>query len=565
MVEIKEFLKDKQKIILVLSSFLLGVLLLELGSYNFDKFQHLVFSRHYAKESVFALVDWQTGMGLNVAEYPPLFHQLIALTSNLFSLETSGIILTAFSWVFLSYNAAKFGLEYFEYSEDFFWIFYLLIFVNAGLLKVILVYGMNTTIAGFGMGFLASRLLLYSFKDNRWFNWILFALSFALTGFIHHFSFLVFSMFFVGLTLSHFDFTLDKVFRLSVSLGLVFFILLVGLTPFITSLFEESITPQTEIPHPSRNSLTSMDSNLRHKWFYSTYTFAFIGIFFPVLLILNGKDGRRLPLYIISLFFFILSLGRTTILPKIVLGPLEHWLTYDRFGLLSSFLLTFFTVHIAIDSFSDRFKDLKKIILVVVLIVVGINFLYNCSVYRRYHYRGLFEDDTSRMRETELVSSYLKEYGSEDYRFQTLGYQQRVSKLALKTDIPTTDTEYYQAREEPWIRNSGEETIDLFSFNNALKFMEKAEEYSVKYVITFENMYENAEYQPEHLLSSLDGWERVSTTRNYGRQIAFWENPDTPPLEDKEQLYDFSWGATPLVSLAVFILLFSMDKGVKKW
>ncbi len=539
----------------ILLSLAMGLVMLSQEITSYDAYNHMFFAKHY-RESWFSLIDAQTGGGLDMSTYPPLSFQLVAILSVITGYEWSYRVFVLVFWVLLSYYSAKTFVEYLELGKYHFYFYYFFMFFSVGVLKSMFVFGQFPTIAGMAFGF-ASVRYYYNFLSHKLMRDFAIFLGFAaLTAFTHHFSLGIFGVYIVLLTLLEYKLLpnwrqLKKIIHVVVFFGFITFF---TLYPFFDSVVLGLSIPFKEISHLSRNPL--LNQLTYEQWITTTYGLSGVFIFLPLFMnkLKITLSGRRFKLYVISCAFFLFSLGRTTPVTKAVFGNLEHWLTYDRFGLMSSLIFTFIMADTVL--YILRSLDAKKMAFFTFCVLSGfviINlFILNYSL----KIFGISDDNIADKLKFQFITNFLNATES-NYRYQIFGYDGRISKLFLYTNASSLDTEYFTGQKIMWVRDEGIETINsVFFFNRSDffdKFMGKVDEYFIKYVITANGMVNNS-------------IEKYNWTLIGGESgVSIWKNPDNvSSLEnnvEKREIFNYFWGAVPLVLLISLVGLLIMRKG----
>ena len=559
----REKINSKRAVIII--SILLIFLTVFSNLHTFDQYFHMSCAEHYS-ESWFSLINPEIGTGIDLSNYPPLFHQLNAALSSIMTVKTSFSILTAFFLLLLSYNATEFLLEYFGWSQKEFWILYALIFSNIGLMKIGLTYGMATTLAGLSFGFIALRLFLGITRgEPRRLTYAMFTMSLAITGFLHHFSFLILCMLLIIISAFEINrFNRKKVVSTGISVLAAAILLVAGILPFISGLLTDSV-PQKEISHPSRNSISTYNSTQRKMWLYSSVGLSFAGFLAPLMILAGRKFGPRMvKAYLTGAFFFILGLGRTTSLPEIVFQGLAHWLTYGRFLVISALILSAPTYLIIRNFLEGAGMEITPSLTTVlfVILIISANFFLFFRTYELFHGRSYFEN-SYRDEVNSFVIPFLNQNGSENYRFQTFGYGYRTSGITLHTEIPTTDNEYYTARKIPWIMRSGQELIDKFSEKYTRKFIRNSRNLSVRYIITFNRAKFHPDYNKIMEETVGESWKKRKE-KDFGEFTGIiWEDTGVEPFHPVKDRKNYLWGTIPVFTLAAFVLITAYKQGIR--
>jgi hypothetical protein len=536
------------KVFTLLISVLFSIFLILQNFTVFDMHAHLFFSKHY-KENWFYLKDQKLSAGLDLSTYPPLAHQIIALLSFIFPLEVSYYIILIIFWVLLSYFSTKFFLSYLKVKDEKFWLTYLFIFFSSGILITIFVFGQLTTIVGLAFGFISLYYFVEFLKRNSSRNAVLFSLSLSITAFSHNLSFMLIGLFYLFIIIFEWKVFLKKLKQLILPLACATLLISIIYHPSVAREFSNSLVPSKEVPHWSRYPFISYVNF--ERWF-SIYGISVCMLTLPLFLVLSKiKEWKRfLKLYLIAIIFLLLGLGRTTPLTKMFLG-LEYWLTYERFSLVSSIVLTsFFALFIPIQvPFKNRKLNFIPIIFLILFIGINLEWLYHSHAL--FFGNPVKTSDNKREEITSYVLSFLDNVSS-NYRYQTFGYGRPIGEIYLHSKLPTLDTDYFTGRTIDWIRDSGIDEIDQTKDKNFLDtFMSYTDEYSVKYILTFNDFY--------HQYMKLYGWKLLETRSFDGKNIMIWENPnkikEISLKREEIGVFNYMWGIVPLTTLSTFLIL----------
>ena len=551
---------SKPETISVLVSLILGCLLVALGFTTFDKYTHMSFAKHY-QEGWLSLIDQRVGGGLDLSSYPPLSHQLLALFSLPFGLEAGYNILLMASWLSVSYFSSKFFTSYIGINKPKIWLTFLFVFFSSGILIVNFVFGQLTTIVGLAFGFSAlyffSEFLRKADKNpNKKLltkEILLSVIALSLCAYAHNLSFIIMAIFFGLLFILEWR-LLARNYK-AVLLFLVASAVLITpiYYPLLSSATSNSLVPAKEIPHWSRYPLENGINADRWASIFGTSIFM---VAFPVILVLAGSKDRNkyIKIYLIGIFFFLLGLGRTTPLSEIF-GPMEHWMTYERFALVSSIVFTaLFSFFLPAEPILEveigkRKLNALEILFVAMFLFIGVSLLLHAHQLFFGTQAGHYLEGRNEM--TEYVLSFLDSV-PKNYRYQTFGYGRPIGQLYLYSKLPTLDTDYYTGRTIGWLRESGIDEIDQTSSEDFLQtFMVQSQNYSVKYIITFSDYY--SKYPKAY------GWDLLEIRDFYGLQVAIWENPgsvaEVKYVEEEYGLFNYAWGILPPALLLVFLIL----------
>ena len=146
---------------------------------------------------------------------------------------------------------------------------------------------------------------------------------------------------------------------------------------------------------------------------------------------------------------------------------------------------------------------------------------------------------------------------SENVRYQTFGYGRPIGQIYFYSKLPTLDTDYFTGRTISWIRNSGCDEIDQCKNKTFIEeFLQKARNYSVKYIITFSYPY-------SEILSEFN-WTKKLEKRFDNHSVIIWENPypvqEVSFPEERLSFINYLRGVIPILSFIFFIIFLLYDK-----
>ncbi|MEW5939505.1 MAG: O-antigen ligase family protein, partial [Chloroflexota bacterium] len=503
--------------------------------WSYDAYIHIFFGDHYANDWR-SLWDARWYAGFTVVSYPPLVHQLIGLFSRLIGLDAAFALIL---WATLS----LYPLAVYSFSRVFLGpkmsglaslgaAFLPSLYLSAHIFGQ-LPFLFSTMIALFGAASLSRYLKEGGIRD------LAFTLALTSTAMAaHHATLLVQPFLFltVALPLLPRRSQTDPARGALVSRLLLFGALFAAFGLLVIWPFWEwggAQTMQVPIDHPSRHNFISDPLAI---------LLFFVPMYGPLAFLLPFAFSRHLRLLGLSLSFltlFLLGLGDTTPLPRLLFGPGWAWLTYDRFALWASLLFLPF-LGIAIFKLRRRISPLVIFgALAVASLIVGLVTafvpLQPGQVDMQEVVRFLAEDDRS------------------DYRYLTFGFGDQLALLSTLTPATTMDGSYHTARTLPVLRESGIAQIDTaLWFPNGLRALDPILQESSRYGVRW-GFVNVPQYVP---VLQRNGWEKIETLRG-GVQV--WENPKAvkpePFQPPEDPLSEFSWGTFPLLALAATLAL----------
>jgi O-antigen ligase len=546
-----------------------GVLILTAQyQFSFDAYTHMFFGDHYRLDW-WSLWEPRWYTGFSVTSYPPLVHQLIGLLGHLTGVDAAFAALLwatltayplavyAFSRVFVGRTAAGYAALGAAVTPS--------VYLAAhafGQLPTL----MATLFALFGVAALAEFL-----RHGGRLNCALALALFTVVMAAHHATLLFLPWVVAGLAIHLLLNEKMKRSTLFSRLGIFLFLAVVAglavIWPFWAWGRGQGI--QTPIDHPSRHNFFT-DSFAVVDFFLPVY--GPLMVLIPFALWMGLRQRRYSGLAIAFLPLFILGLGDTTPLPRILFRAGWEWLTYDRFAFWASLaLLPFFglamllarqrlpkylgyRIHMRFPRIQIKRRKADSwppmslgrprrwvttfifIFMALIAMIVG-------------KLSTLVPFEPAKIDMKPIVS-FLARKNHAEWRYLTFGFGDQLAYLSTLTKATTIDGSYHTARPLPELRESGIAQIDtafwtvkgLRALNPILK---KSGEHGVRW-----GFVSLAAYIP---VLKRNGWVRLTKLDN-GIQV--WENPSAvrpepaaaPPYDP---LASFSWGVFPLLSLAV--------------
>ena len=558
----------------VLLAFALHGFLILAGQYrfSFDAYIHMFFADHYR-------MDWWTlweprwYTGFSVASYPPLVHQLIGLLSPLAGLDAAFAIvlwatLSAYPLGVYAFSRAFVGRTAAGYAA-----------LGAALVSSVFLsahaFGQLPSLVATLFALFAVAALAEFLRCGGRLNFALAVALFAVVMAAHHATLLFLPWAIAGLVvhlLTHEKTSRRMLFsRLAVFLPVAALVGLMVIWPFWAWGHGQSI--QTPIDHPSRHNFLT-DSFAVVAFFLPMYGPLMALIPFALWIAYSQRRYRGLGLATF-LPLFLLGLGDTTPLPRILFRAGWEWLTYDRFAFWASLtLLPFFGVALLWARYKlpkyfglriQRFPSFRIKIrnpdswppmplgrprrwgTALVLLFMGLIALFVGML------STLMPFEPARI-DMQPIVRFLAKDDRAQWRYLTFGFGDQLAYLSTLTKATTMDGSYHTARSLPELRESGIAQIDTaYWFPNGMRaldpILQKSGEHGVRW-----GFVSLATYIP---VLKRNGWVRLTTLDN-GIQV--WENPSAvlpipaqTPAEDPFET--FSWGVFPLSSLALASLL----------
>jgi len=226
--------------------------LTKLDLQTIDYGHHISIAKWY-KENWFSLTDYKHGY-IDIGNYPPLAHQLLALFSFIAPIKIVYYIIVFIFWALTALFSSLFLLEYVSIKNLNKYLPTLFFFssLSLAIIKSIFEWGQFTTIIGFAFGFMSLYYLLVAVKTNERLFFVLFSLSLSLLFFSHHLSALIFFFFFVPFLILEFKLFFKRIRNLILFSFLSFSLIIIGNYPSLERILSSEPVPSIEIPHESR-------------------------------------------------------------------------------------------------------------------------------------------------------------------------------------------------------------------------------------------------------------------------------------------------------------------------
>lgn len=528
----------------------LPLLLMKLPLKSYDTNFHIFFASHYVHHW---FDPWNTKWyaGFSQTTYPPLPQQWIAVFSHIFGLDLAymavqliAILLLAvgvyrFAALWVSPRAASYAAlaSVFLGAESF-------LVYNAGQL--------GTTCAAP----IYLNALPFMFEWVRFGSWRSFLKAivlFAAAAAAHHAT-LLFGSFLFAIPVLALAFR-DReggervtggafLFRtLSIAVVTIAAIVVV-LLPFWIALIHYPVT-QTPIPHPSRaNYLLSPQYGV--NYFIVPYGALILAL--PFIFVRGAAVPRLRPLLLGFWVAFMLGLGGTTPVGPILLGRAFEVLTMERFSYWASLLALPFVGLLATELI-DRFR-LRAAVPLAVLAAATCALAVGWTTYHPADAEDLKVDSTA---------VWLNRDGHDKYAYITLGFGNKISRLAMETDATSVDGEWNSGRLLPELQKYGAGALTSSKGYgeaglDALRAMlDHADHYGLKWVFIHDHYYDP--------LLAFAGWRPVDSLEQ--NTIIIWSKDGVPPAtpvnapQIPPHWQGMMWGTLPFGSsiLAILVLL----------
>ncbi len=316
------------------------------------------------------------------------------------------------------------------------------------------------------------------------------------------------------------------------------------LLPFWIALIHYPVT-QTPIPHPSRaNYILSPQWGLN----YFIVPYGALVLALPFIFLRGSAVVRLRPLLLGFWVAFLLGLGGTTPVGHLLLGRAFDVLTMERFSYWATLLALPFVGLLAMELF-DRYR---------MWAVVGLTTLAACTCALAVGWATYRPADAEDFK-VDTVASWLNRDGHDQYRYVTLGFGNKIARLAMMTDASSVDGEWNSGRMLPELTRYGAGALTSSKYFgkpglDALRAMlTHADHYGLKWVFVRDHFYDP--------LLSFAGWRPVDGLED--NTITVWSKDGVPPAmplnapQMPPHWQGLMWGIFPFGSsiLAILVIL----------
>ncbi len=528
----------------------LPLLLMKLPLKSYDANFHIFFASHYL-HNWFEPWNPKWYAGFSQTTYPPLPQQWLALVSWVLGLDMAYMAIQFVAILLLALGVYRFSLLWVDRRAA---AFAALASVFLGS-ECFLVYSAGQLSTTFAAPLYLNALpyLFQWVRHGKWRAFLKGGALFVAAAAAHHATLLFGSFLFAVPVLALV--ILDRrdgertsapafVLRTGIIVLIVGAAVALVLLPFWIALIHYPVT-QTPIPHPSRaNYLLSPQWGLN----YFVVPYGALILALPFILLRGSSITRLRPLLIGFWLAFLVGLGGTTPVGRLVLGRAFDVLTMERFSYWATLLALPFVGLLATELI-DRFR-LRAVAGLTTAAALSCALAVAWSTYRPADAAD-FKVDT--------VASWLNRDGHDRYRYVTLGFGNKISRLAVLTDASSVDGEWNSGRMLPELTQFGGGALTSSKYFgkpgiDALSAMlHHADRYGLKWVFVRDPYYEP--------LLVFAGWRRVDDLED--KTITIWSREDVAPAvpvnapQIPPRWQGLLWGILPIGSsiLAILVVL----------
>ena len=524
------------------------LLLMKLPLRSYDANFHIFFSSHYVHHW-FDPWNPKWYAGFSQTTYPPLAQQWLALVSYVTGLDMAYMVVQLVAILLLTLGVYRFARLWVDPRAASLAAL-ASVFLGAESFLVYSAGQLSTTFAA--PLYLNAMPYLYQWvRRGGWRSFVKGAALAVAAAAAHHatllFGSLLFALPVLGLAArdreegepvsrSAFIFrTVTAVLFVGVAIGIV-------LLPFWIALLKYPVT-QVPIPHASRANYI-----LNPEWGinYFVVPYGALILALPFILLRGSATPRLRPLLLGFWLAFLLGLGGTTPVGRVLLGRAFEVITMERFSYWATLLALPF-VGLLAKELIDRF-NLRAIVGLALAAIVSCALAVSWSSYKPAEAADLKVDSTA---------AWLNRDGHDRYRYIALGFGNKIARLAVLTDASSVDGEWNSGRMLPELTEHGAGSLTASKYfgksglDALTAILHHADRYGLKWVFVRDPYYEP--------LMVFAGWRRVDNLED--RTIYVWSKDDVPPAtplnapQIPPHWQGLMWGILPIGSSILAILL----------
>jgi hypothetical protein len=526
----------------------LPLLLMQLPLKSYDTNFHIFFASHYVHHWFNPWnVKWFAGFSQTT--YPPLSQQWVAIMSWIFGLNMGYMVVQLAAILLLAVGVYRFALLWVSPRAA----------SIAALASVLLgsesflIYSAGQLATTFSAPIYLNALpYLYDYlRYGRGRSFLKALVLFATAAAAHHVTLIFGAMFFAlpVLALAFMDRAEDEgsttsgvvtravimTVTVAVAVGIV-------LLPFWIGLYRYPVT-QTPIPHPSRaNYILSPEWGM--NYFVVPYGAMILAL--PFIIWRGAIVPRLRPLMLGFWLCFMIGLGGTTPIGLWILRRAFDVLTFERFSYWAT-LLALPILGALIAGLVERFR-LRAAIPVALLGASTCALAMSWSTYK---------PPDAQDFDVRPIAAWLDRDGHNDYRYVTLGFGNKLSRLAVLTDANSVDGESNSSRMLPELTQYGGGALTDAKYfgtgglESLRAMLHHADKYGLKWAVVRDPYYEP--------LLVFAGWRHVDNLND--NTITIWAKDGVPPATpmNASQMppawQGLLWGTLPIGSSILAILL----------
>ncbi len=524
------------------------LLLMKLPLKSYDTNFHIFLASHYAQHW-FDPWNLKWYAGFSQSTYPPLAQQWLALTSYITGLDAAYMLVQFVAILLLVLGIYRFSLLWVD-TRAAALAALASVFLGSECFLIYSAGQLSTTFAA--PLYLNALPYIYDWMTHGRWRSLFKGGALAVSAAAAHHATLLFGVFFFAIpvvALAVLDREDGVRFRRAVFVNRVLIaVVLVGaaiaivLLPFWTALIKYPVT-QVPIPHPSRaNYILSPEWGLN----YFIVPWGALILALPFIVWRGAAVPRLRPLLLGFWLAFLVGLGGTTPVGRLLLGRAFEVLTMERFSYWATLLALPF-VGLLAKELIDRFQT-RAIVGLSLAAVLTCGLAVAWATYR--------PADAEEFK-VAPVAAWLNRDGHDRYRYVTLGFGNKIARLAVLTDASSVDGEWNSGRMLPELTEHGAGALTSSKYFgeagiDALRaILHHANRYGLKWVFVRDPYYEP--------LLVFAGWRHVDDLED--KTIAVWSKEDVAPatpIDSRQRpthLEGLMWGILPIGSSVVAMLL----------
>jgi hypothetical protein len=527
------------------------LLLMKLPLKSYDTNFHIFFASHYVHHW-FEPWNPKWYAGFSQTTYPPLPQQWLALISHVVGLDMAYMLVQFVAILLLALGVYRFALLWVDRRA-------------AALAALASVFLGSESFLVYSAGQLSTTFaaplylnsLPYLYEWVRRGSWRSFFKGIALSAAAaaaHHATLLFGSLLFAlpVLALAALDRRENRELEASSAAGFIARVvaavvvisaaIVVVLLPFWIALLKYPVT-QTPIPHASRaNYILSPEWGLN----YFVVPYGALILAFPFILLRGSSTIRLRPLLLGFWLAFLLGIGGTTPVGRVLLGRAFEVITMERFSYWATLLALPF-IGLLAKELIDRFQ---------MRAAVGLALAAVMSCALAVAWSSFKPADASDLK-VDSVAAWLNRDGHDKYRYITLGFGNKISRLAVLTDASSVDGEWNSGRMLPELTQYGAAALTSSKYFgkpgiDALSaVLRHADRYGLKWIFVRDSFYDP--------LLVFAGWRKVDNLEE--QTINVWTKDGVPPATplNSPQMpppwQGLMWGILPIGSSILAMLL----------
>ncbi|HTV15857.1 MAG TPA: hypothetical protein VME68_14145 [Acidobacteriaceae bacterium] len=320
------------------------------------------------------------------------------------------------------------------------------------------------------------------------------------------------------------------------------------LLPFWIGLYRYPVT-QTPIPHPSRaNYLLSPEEGI--NFFIVPYGAMILAL--PFIIIKGATVPRLRPLMLGFWLCFMFGLGGTT--------PIGVWLLRRAFDVLTFERFSYWATLLALPILGALIADLIVRFRLRAAIPIGVLGAATCALAVSWSF---YRPNDAQNFKVEPIAQFLNRDGHDAYRYITLGFGNKLSRLAVLTDATSVDGESNSSRMLPELTKFGGGALTDAKYfqpgglDSLRTMLRHADRYGVRWVFVRDPYYEP--------ILVFAGWRHVDNLED--NTVTVWAKDGVAParpmnLSQKPPAWQgLMWGTLPFgSSILALLLIFIPDK-----